>query len=114
MNVLKKCSFALAVAAALMAVSASAIGQEPRSTAAKLSDAELDLITAGNGAMSEVLIFNSGEGPGEPKINRNHVTCINCDALLPEGIVPPRPSGMVNVLTGSGKVVSHFIHQRPF
>lgn len=93
-----------------MALSAGSVAQGL--SAVKLSDAELDQITAGSGAISGVLIFNPGKGPGESKLNpnRNHVTCINC-VEVPD---VPRTSGFVTVVTPNGKVVSHPIRQAPF
>ena len=116
MNGIMKRAFAMAVGAALVALSASVAAGETvgKSSAVKLSDAELDQITAGAGAVSQVLIFNPGKGPGELKVNpnRTHATCINCFAAPPD---QPRTSGAVGViLPGAETPMIHFIRQSPF
>lgn len=98
-----------ALTGALVAFSTGSMAQG--SSAVKLNDAELDQITAGSGAISGVLIFNRGEGPGEAKINGNHTTCVNC---VDPGVPVPRTSGFVTVVTPHGKLVTHPIRQAPF
>jgi hypothetical protein len=101
-------SFATILAFALLALSTSVGARDDNSSAVKLSDAELDQISAGQGAISEVVLFNPGKA-NVLKITGNHVTCINC--LPYDG---PRPAGIVNVLTPNGKVVTNIIVQSPF
>lgn len=108
MNSIMKRSIAMAVGAALFALSASVAAGE------KLSDADLDQITAGSGAISQVVIFNPGKGPGELKVNpnRTHATCININCINVSE--PPRTSGIVAVMLPSGEIKMHFIRQSPF
>jgi hypothetical protein len=114
MNESTKRSFAMAVGGALVALSASVAAGETvgKSSAMKLSDADLDRITAGSGAISVVMIFNPGKGPGEFKVNRNssHGTCINCFEVLDV----PRTSGFEVVQLPSGERITHIIRQLPF
>lgn len=106
-NVMKR-SIGMMLASAVLALSSGADAQEGKSAPVKLSDTELDQITAGQGAISEVILFNPGKA-NELKITASHVTCINC--LPYDG---PRPAGIVNVMTPNGKVMTHIIVQSPF
>lgn len=117
MTSIMKRSLAVVVGGALLALSASAAAADalPRSSAVKLSDAELDRITAGAGAISQVLIFNPGKAEflktnGRPGAELpSHATCVNCFDLE-----VPRTSGAMAVLLPDGKIVTHFIRQSPF
>ena len=113
-KLIKRCSFATALTVALMAFSASSTAQDLRSTAVKMSDGDLDRVTAGSGASTEMYLFNPGKAGGEPKVNGNHMMCINCDDLFEEGVPIPRTSGFFVVKTGSGKVLIHHPRQSPF
>ena|SRR6185503_6706379 len=79
----------LGILAVLFALSAAALadGGAQRSNAVRLTDAQLDQITAG-AAISVVAITNPGNAE-MTKINpaATHGTCINC------GIVPPADNG---------------------
>jgi hypothetical protein len=107
----------VALAAAFAALSTSALAdtatakavQQTKPTAVKLTDAQLDGITAGAGAFSEAVIFNPGKAE-VLKINRAHVTCINCVPID----VPDGTSGVMNVRTPNGKIISVTIRQSPF
>jgi len=108
MKIVLKRSLARALAATLLVgVFGNALAQNGESSAIKLSDAELDGITAGQGAMSEVLLFNPGNANVDVKTG-NHHTCINCVPY--EG---PRSAGLMNVMTPKEKIVSNIIVQRP-
>ena len=75
------------VAAVFAAMSTSALANDgatkaatqAQSAAVKLSDAQLDEITAG-AAVSEVVIFNRGQAEVGWRLNpsENHSMCINC------------------------------------
>lgn len=106
------------VAAVFAAMSTSALANDgatkaatqAQSAAVKLSDAELDGITAGSGAISEVVIVNRGAADVLVQ-SGNHVTCINC---LDFPDAPAGTSGAVGVLTPNGKVIFKPIRQFPF
>jgi hypothetical protein len=105
-------SFATALAGALMAFSTGLAAQA--SSAVKLSDADLDQVTAGSGAISQVVIFNPGKAEvlkinGRPGAEMpSHATCINCFELD-----VPRTSGAVGVVLPNGGMVVKFVRQ-PF
>ena len=105
MKMIKKGSFAVALAAALLAISGSAVAEGSTSGAVKLSDADLDRVTAG---ATTLFLLNPGNGPGVVQTNRNHDGCINClgmDALKTVGMV---------VVETPNKTMIHFIRQSPF
>ena len=106
-KVIKRWS-AVMVGGALLALSASASAGN-QSSAVKLTEAELDQITAGAGAISGVLIFNPGQGPGVQILNpnRTHSTCVNC--MLAPNVA--RTSGVHGVLTPNGRYVTNPIRQ---
>lgn len=104
-----KRSFTLAVGGTLLALSMSAAAGDAlvRSSAVKLSDADLEQITAGSGAFSAVAISNPGnhvvnEFHGRPGADLpSHHTCINCEG---SGEVS-RATGLVGVAAPNGKIV---------
>jgi hypothetical protein len=107
MKSIMKRSFAMAVGGALLALSASATAGDAaaKSSAVKLSDADLDQITAGSGAFSAVAISNPGkhsvnELHGRPGEFPSHSTCINC---VSEGV--SRASGLVGVALPNGGII---------
>ena len=107
------------VAAVFAAMSTSALADDgatkaatqAESAAVKLSDAELDGITAGAGALSEVIVVNQGKGAEVLQQSNTHVTCINC-LEFPDA--PAGTSGVASVLTPKGKVIFMPIRQLPF
>lgn len=117
MNRIMKRSFATAVGTALLALSASAAAGDlvAKPSAVKLSDADLDQITAGSGARTEVLIFNPGQAEvlkanGRPGAALpSHGTCINCMELD-----APRTSGFVVIIFPSGEFMTKTVRQAPF
>jgi hypothetical protein len=125
MDMTSKRSIMVVVAAAFAAVSTSALAEngateatnaapQSKSAAVKLSDAELDRITAGTGAMSEVVMFNPGKAEVQ-KMNHSHFTCINCDPLLDVLLdAPEGTSGFMNVLLPNGRFVMKTIRRPLF
>lgn len=109
MKRIMKRSFAVAVAGALLALSASAAAGDAavKSSAVKLSDAELDQITAGAGAFSENVIFNPSKHSvekfnGRPGASLSHHTCINC--VPSDGV--SRATGGIGVLLPNGGIIA--------
>ena len=69
------------------------------SQAVKMSDAELDNVTAGS-ATVVLILQNPGKHVALPDFESNIFRCINCAPLGFEGA-----GGFVGVVTGSGKVI---------
>jgi hypothetical protein len=115
---MKRSIVVLAAAFAAMSTSAFAengagaanIAQQSKSSALKLSDAELDRITAGAGALTEVFIFNRGEA-NVRQGNGHHLTCVNCDpTVVPGGatgavvVITPNRTDPIVVILGVGRI----------
>jgi hypothetical protein len=77
----------------------------------KLSDAQLDQITAGNGAISGNLVLNQGNAyVFKEDVTKNHqITCVNC---LPSATTGT--AGEVAVITPNGNTILRTIRQTPF
>lgn len=108
MRIKTKTCFAIVAAGALMALSSSVRAQQGKSPAVKLSDAELDQITAGQVTLAVVQVFNPGKADIENRPG-NHVICINCNQLEVS-----RAFGAVFIVTPNGKTVSNPIGKSPF
>lgn len=101
MNTIKR---SLLVAAGFAFMAANALAQP-----VKLTDAELDNITAGS-AIVTTAVVNPGNAShfkisGDPTTGRAHLVCVNC-AELPPGIdqlhIVQNPSGTVFHCKGAG------------
>ena len=98
-------------AAISMSAMADEVAQAAKPQAVRMTDAQLDQVTAG-GATSLNVIFNPGNADVS-KLNpaNNHATCVNCDL----GITPPPgTSGVTAVFTPNGTLITHVVRQSPF
>lgn len=105
------------LAAALATMSTGALAenaaahpaQQAASGAVKLNDAQLDAITAGSGAVSEIVLFNPGKA-SVMEVSDNHLTCVNCLSMDVSG----GTWGFMNVMTPKGKIISVTIGRSPY
>jgi hypothetical protein len=105
------------LAAALAALSTSALAedatahpvQQMTSGPVKLNDAQLDAITAGSEAVSEIVLFNRGKA-NVLQISDNHLTCVNCLSMD----VSAGTWGFMNVMTPKGKIINVTIGRSPY
>jgi hypothetical protein len=80
----------MVVATAFAMASSSAVAGDVRETnnktlaskAVQMTDEQLDEITAAGATFTGVIVFNAGNAFVEPKVGKNHMTCVNCLAPL--------------------------------